>query len=180
MAGRLQDGILERHLRSAEPMTRDTPTIAYDDDFYAWTQEQADAVRRLPAGTSGIDIEHVAGEIADLGKRDLREVSSYLRRLIEHLVKIEARPDSLDGPHWRSEARHFQISAATAFTPSMRRLLDIDHIWSAGEKLTLLLLSDHGVRTRSIPCPFGLDDLLAKDFDLDAALARLAAAKSKA
>jgi len=42
----------------------------YDDDFYAWTQEQAELLRR-GGGASALDIEHIAEEIEDLGKSEL-------------------------------------------------------------------------------------------------------------
>ena len=54
-------------------MTRSPPAsisvFNYDDDFFAWTQEQAAALRRLPNEAVGdaIDIAHVADEIEDLG-----------------------------------------------------------------------------------------------------------------
>ena len=161
-------------------MTRNPPVSTYDDDFYAWTQEQADALRRLPAGTSGIDIDNLAGEIADLGKRDLPEVESHLKRLVEHLIKIDARPGAPDGMHWFSEALNFQDSALAAFTPSMRQLLDMHRAWERGQTLAAARLSERGIAWVSIPCPFDLDDLLKPDFEINAALARLAAAKSKA
>ena len=158
-------------------MTRSDPSTSYDDDFYAWTQAQAAAVRRLPVGIGGIDIDHLAEEIEALGKRDLREVESYLLRLIEHLVKIDVCAGSRDLPHWRSEARHFQRSARVAFAPSMRQLLDIDGIWDAAQKLMIEHLSDQGIEYLPIACPFALDDLLSSDFDMKAALTRIASAK---
>ena len=57
----------------------DRPMPAYDDGFFARTQAQADALRHLTPSSIGdrVDLEHVAEEIADLGRRDLREVESY-------------------------------------------------------------------------------------------------------
>ena len=45
----------------------------YDDDFYAWTQHQAQVLRSMPVRDNRFDREHVAEEIEDLGKseRDL-------------------------------------------------------------------------------------------------------------
>ena len=43
----------------------------YDEDFYAWTQEQAELLRRGGAGANGLDIELIAEEIEDLGKSEL-------------------------------------------------------------------------------------------------------------
>ena len=163
-------------------MTRSDPSATYDDDFYAWTQAQAAALRLIPKQALGsrIDIEHIAEEIEDLGKRDLREVESFLRLLFEPLLKIDALPDSRDRTHWFSETLHFQDSALAAFTPSMRQVIDVLRAWDRAQKLTGATLSDRGQKTISIPCPFLLDDLLTSDFDINDALARIAAAKSEA
>ncbi|WP_442753649.1 DUF29 domain-containing protein [Methylocystis sp. JAN1] len=46
----------------------------YDDDFYAWANEQAALLR---AGKfSGADIEHIAEEIESMGKTEKRELAA--------------------------------------------------------------------------------------------------------
>jgi hypothetical protein len=44
------------------------PDRSYDTDFYAWTQEQAARLRAKDSAAQ--DLEHLAEEIEDLGKRD--------------------------------------------------------------------------------------------------------------
>jgi len=39
----------------------------YDADFYAWTQQQAELLRRLPTVGNELDPERIAEEIEDLG-----------------------------------------------------------------------------------------------------------------
>ena len=164
-------------------MTRTPKMTGYDDDFFAWSQEQAAALRRLSATAVGddLDIANVATEIEDLGRRDLREVRSFLKLVIEHLIKIDACAAFPDVTHWRSETRHFQGSAVATLSPSMRQLLDASKIWQNGRKAARGFLGDVGASS-ALPsaCPFSLDDLLSDDFDLDAALATLAAAKQAA
>lgn len=159
-------------------MTRNEPQPAlYDADFFTWTQRQAAALRAMPRDAA-IDIDHVAQEIEDLGKRDLREVVSFLERLIEHLVKLDACPSSRDRAHWKREATLFQRSALAAFTPGMRRLLSSDDLWRGGCKLASFVLEEAGVAyAGSERSPFTIEVLLARDFDLDAALATLVAAR---
>jgi hypothetical protein len=56
----------------------------YGDDFYAWTQQQAEAVR---AGNwDAIDREHLAEEIEDWWKRESGLLRRYLRELMVWLV----------------------------------------------------------------------------------------------
>ncbi len=162
-------------------MTRSPATSTYDDDFFAWTREQAAALRKIPKAAVGpfIDIEHVAGEIEDLGKRDLREVTSFLARLFEHLIKIDACRGSADVPHWYAETLVFQSSAAASFSASMRQSIDLARIWAQSRKRINVFLDKVGVPPSSrTDCPFTLDELLSDDFDLGLALARLDAAES--
>jgi len=60
----------------------------YDADFYAWTQEQAELLRRLPAVSNRLDVELIAEEIEDLGRSELHAVQSLCEHIIEHLLKL--------------------------------------------------------------------------------------------
>ncbi len=152
----------------------------YDADFFTWTQRQAAALRAMPRDAS-LDVEHVAEEIEDLGKRDLRAVGSYLERLIEHLIKLDACPGSRDRAHWKREATVFQRSAAAAFTPGMRQFLSDESIWEGGRKLASFFIeevgADYAEPSRS---PFTLEALLSRDFEIKVPLTTLAAARSGA
>ena len=152
----------------------------YDEDFYRWTQQQAAALRALPdelAQSLGqIDRANLAEEIEDLGKRDLREVMSHLRLVIQHLLKLRAAPTSRDAAHWHTEVVNFQLAAREAFSPGMRRLIDIDAIWLGGCRAAARFLEEAGAPDPSPgPCPFSLDDLLAADFDVATAVGRTGA-----
>ena len=61
----------------------------YDQDFYAWTSEQAGLLR---AGRlSEADVEHIAEEIESMGKREKRELVNCLTVLLIHLLKWQYR-----------------------------------------------------------------------------------------
>jgi hypothetical protein len=79
----------------------------YDDDFIAWSKQQAEALRAAARGGSNqaIDWENVAEEIEDLGKSQRRELSSRIREIILHLVKLTNSPRSEPRPGWRSSIR---------------------------------------------------------------------------
>jgi hypothetical protein len=57
--------------------------IKYEDDFYAWTQEQAESLKVNVL--SGIDTVHLAEEIEALGIRDEHAITRQLQRLLLHL-----------------------------------------------------------------------------------------------
>ena len=155
-------------------MTRSaSASSAYDEDFFSWTQDQAAALRR--AGAHGeIDIERLAEEIEDLGKRDLREVESFLELIIVHLMKIAGDPEAPSVPHWRSEVRAFSRSAAKAFSPGMRRLIDMPRLWEEALDSLAADRRDLGLAApQARPCAFTLDDLLMERIDVDLALAKM-------
>lgn len=71
----------------------------YEDDFYAWTQEQA---ARLRAGlVDALDLKHLAEEIEALGSEQEHAVESYLVNLLLHLLKWRYQPERR-GRSWRS------------------------------------------------------------------------------
>lgn len=151
----------------------------YHTDFYSWTQREAATLRTLPPDVinhAQLDVANLAEEIADLGKRDLREVMSYLGLVIQHLIKLHAAPSARDAAHWHAEAVNFQSAARRAFSPGMRQLIDVAEIWTDGCRAAGRFLRDHGAHDRTLdPCPFTLNDLLAADFDVEAAVARIEA-----
>jgi hypothetical protein len=70
----------------------------YETDFFEWTRCNAALLR---AGRfDQADIEHVAEEIEDMGKRERRELDSRLEVLLRHLLKWQFRPERR-GRSWR-------------------------------------------------------------------------------
>ena len=149
----------------------------YDEDFFAWTQDQAAALRELAPALVGnrVDIDHVAEEIEDLGKRELREVESYLRQLFVHLLKLDRLPDTQERAHWIAESVEFQARAAEAYKPSMGQILNLQHAWAAARRAAATIVAEMGGDPADLPvaCPFDLDTLVSPEFDLHAALAGL-------
>ena len=153
------------------------PRPTYDDDFYAWTQDQASALRDLAPTLVGnrVDIDHVAEEIEDLGKRELREVESYLRQLLVHILKLGALPQTQERAHWIAEAEEFQARATETFKPSMRRAMDMQRVWALARRSAVTNVAEMGGDPADLPtaCPFDLDTLVSPEFDLHAVLAGL-------
>lgn len=66
-------------------------TSLYDEDFVEWTKRNSELLRR--GCFEEADIQHIAEEIEDMGKRDQREVRSYLVKLLLHLLKWKFQPE---------------------------------------------------------------------------------------
>ena len=152
----------------------------YDDDFYAWTQHQARLLRAVKGSAadlpSGIDLDHLAEEIEDLGKAELRGVTSLIRQIMVHLIKAASETGSRARGHRRAEATAFQTDVPGYYAPSMRQLIDMDAIWRKALKVAGTSLEEQGVALAAdIPssCPYSIDDLLSDDFDFDKALKKI-------
>jgi hypothetical protein len=62
----------------------------YDQDFFAWANEQAGLLR--DGRLSEADIEHIAEEIEGMGKSEKRELVSRLTVLLLHMLKWQHQP----------------------------------------------------------------------------------------
>jgi hypothetical protein len=158
----------------------DQPGTSYSDDIYAWSQEQAAALRRLAESRrdlpNELDLEHVAEEIEDVGRTELRIVETHLESMLRHLLKIASAPDSRPVRHWRGEVALQRCDLLKDLKPSMRQLIAIDDVWDKAQRRADAALDEHGdALLPDLPqaCPFGLDDLVASGFDLEAAVTRL-------
>lgn len=152
----------------------------YDEDFYAWTQHQAKLLRALQqAGSavpSDVDLDHVAEEIEDLGKAELRSVTSLIQQVFVHLIKAASEPQSQASNHWHSETIGFSYDLADRYARSMRQLIDMQVLWQRSRRLAEAQLQEQGASlSKTLPgeCPFSLDDLLVEDFDFQAAVKKL-------
>ncbi|MDD1626970.1 MAG: DUF29 domain-containing protein [Methylococcaceae bacterium] len=59
--------------------------INYDQDFYSWTQEQAELLKK--GRFSELDIDNLIEEVESMGKSEKRELESRLTILLLHLLK---------------------------------------------------------------------------------------------
>jgi len=63
----------------------------YDQDFYAWTKEQARAVHNK--SWNKVDEEHLGEEIESLVSEQEHAVESHLANLLVHLLKWRYQPE---------------------------------------------------------------------------------------
>jgi hypothetical protein len=100
-----------------------SPGAGYDADFFQWTQSTAEMIRQ--GRLAEVDLEHVAEEIEDMGKRDRREVRSRFGVLIMHLLKWQLQPELHGGSTWRSTIveQRKQLRLVVEDSPSLGRIL---------------------------------------------------------
>jgi hypothetical protein len=93
----------------------------YDEDFYAWTQQQAEALRTHFQGDNRLDVEHLAEEVEDLGKSELHAIESFIEHIIAHLLKLDYSGQAPPRAHWRAEILNFRQNIERKISPSIRR-----------------------------------------------------------
>jgi Domain of unknown function DUF29 len=71
----------------------------YDNDFYAWTQTQAAALRAKD--WAALDREHLAEEIEDVGNNVRFAIESQMVRLLLHLLKLRYDPARRPRRGWK-------------------------------------------------------------------------------
>jgi len=134
--------------------------VRYEDDLFAWTQEQA-ALLRAHA-VDAIDWENLAEEIESMGRRDRRELGSRLTVILLYLLKWQAQP-ALHGATWRKmlrtqrrEIRELlgQSLSLRREVPAMIREVYVDAVKDA--------VDETGLRADVFPgtCPYAPDEVL--------------------
>nr|WP_294544234.1 DUF29 domain-containing protein [uncultured Rhodopila sp.] len=109
------------------------PDSIYEYDVLAWSEHQADLLRRLGRGetVNEVDCANLAEEIEGVGLSELHPVESNLFRIIIHLLKLQASPESDARNHWLWEIDTFQEEAQRRFTPSMRQKLNVGALYAS-------------------------------------------------
>lgn len=143
------------------------PDGLYDRDALAWSEQQADLLRRLAAGervNDAVDWPNLIEEVQDVGLSQLRSCRSLLRHALVHLLKLHVWPDSQAAAHWRGETVGFLADARDRFSPSMRHRIGLDDLYKTALN-QIRAGRDDTCDPRSPPeaCPFTLDELLARD-----------------
>ena len=139
-------------------------SAAYDDDFFAWTMDQASLLR---AGIfPNIDAENLAEEIEDMGRSIRRELRNRLAVLTMHLLKWRSQP----GHRCRSwsatiREQRTQIADLLDESPSLKVVpeQDVAKIYNLA---VTKAVRETGLAEDAFPaeCPFTPDQILSDDF----------------
>jgi Domain of unknown function DUF29 len=133
----------------------------YEEDFYAWTQQQAELLRRLPPAGNEFDPEHIAEEIEDLGRSDLRAARSLCQHIIEHLLKLEYSGLKEPADHWRDEIVEWRLQLEQILTRSIEAKLDLPSQYRAALRLLRRLEREVPELMSRLPqvCPYTLEQI---------------------
>jgi Domain of unknown function DUF29 len=140
----------------------------YDEDFYAWTQEQAKALRTHFRGDNRLDVEHLAEEVEDLGKSELQGVESFVEQIIAHLLKLDYSGQAAPRSHWRAEILNVRQNINRKITPSIRRKVEraLDELYYGGRQIAAagaLVHEPDLIRRLPKSCPYDWDTIWHRD-----------------
>jgi Domain of unknown function DUF29 len=149
-------------MQSVHPLAINPP-VAYDQDFYTWTQQMAIALRQQ--NWTALDIENLAEEIEALGKSDRRSLKSRLEILIMHLLKWQFQPSQRSNS-WKSTIteQRIRIQDLLSDSPSLKNYLS-EILPTAYQNGRQLAADETGLTLDTFPetCPYSDEQLLAAD-----------------
>jgi hypothetical protein len=142
-------------------------TTLYDQDFYAWTQQQVDL---LKAGQwEQVDTENLIEEIESLGKQQRQELRNRLGVLLGHLLKWRYQPEGRS-KSWRATIREQrrEIQRHLKENPSLKPYL-AEAIEIGYENGLDLLDRETQLDPDQLPqvCPFSLAEIFDEPIELE-------------
>lgn len=139
-------------------------SVLYEQDFYAWANEQAGLLR---AGKlSEADIQHIAEEIESMGKTEKRELINRLAVLLTHMLKWRFQPERRT-KSWRltiKEQRR-QVARHMRDNPSLKSSLSEATEEAYGDAV-LVAERETDLDGAAFPavCPWSFDQMMDENF----------------
>ena len=138
--------------------------VAYETDFYAWTQHQTNLLR--DEEFEELDLPNLIEELAAMARRERRELISSLIGLLGHLLKWQVQGD-LRSRSWQNTIRtqRLEIALLLADSPSLRALLE-EFVASAYPQARDVASKETDLLRPRFPesCPYTVEQILADNF----------------
>jgi hypothetical protein len=143
-------------------------SVLYERDETAWLEATSELIRlgRLDE----VDYPNLAEYLADMARRDRREVTSRLAVLIAHLLKWRNQPERRSGS-WRGTVEVQRQELAELLESGVLR----DHadkvLGKAYANGVRQVVAERGLPVATFPavCPYSLDALLSEPLETDPA-----------
>jgi Domain of unknown function DUF29 len=131
---------------------KSAPKELYEEDFYVWSQRQAELLRARKF--QDLDLEHL-----------IRAVLNNARVVMEHLLKLEHRPAIDPRNRWRTTVREHRSRLEIELTPRLRQILEeeLPRVFRIARKSAAASMRDHGddAAADALPktCPYTPDQI---------------------
>jgi hypothetical protein len=139
-------------------------SVAYDDDFFAWTQKQARLLREREL--ADVDAENLAEEIESMGKSDRREIRNRLVMLLTDLLKWQFQPRRrTKGRTGTIVDQRQQIEQVLEDSPSLRPVVP-EYLARAYRRARDVAAAETDLKETVFPdeCPYTPEQILSEDF----------------
>lgn len=145
------------------PTTQAMPLgVLYERDETAWLDVMAELIRHNRLDE--IDYPNLAEYLADMARRDRREVESRLIVLIAHALKWVYQPDHRSGS-WRATIIEQRQELEGLVSPGVLRNHAEAELQNLYRKAVERAAAETGLRAETFPeaCPYRFDQLLSAD-----------------
>jgi Domain of unknown function DUF29 len=140
----------------------------YDDDFYAWTQYQAEVLRTMRRADNRLDRDNLAEEIEDLGKSERNAVYSQICRILEHFLKLTYSPAEPPRYGWMASIVEARQALGRHLTPTLRNAArqEFPALYGDAREIAAIRLREHGEQAAAealpVTCPYTLEQVLER------------------
>jgi hypothetical protein len=136
----------------------------HDQDFYAWTQQQAGLLR--DGRLAELDLAHLLEEVESMGASERNQLQNRLKVLIGHLLKWQYQP-AFRSRSWNAtiEEQRLSLVGLIEDNPSLKHVLP-DRLLKAYPQGVLLAVKETNLDKKAFPaqCPYTLDQLFDFSF----------------
>ena len=144
------------------------PIELYDRDFYAWSRHQAETLRQFQTTRPNLplDFEHLIEEVEDWGESRVRAARSPVRRLMQHLLKLQHSRTLQPRRQWLNTIDDARAELQSALTATIGNTVgaELEALYDIARRAAVRDLLDHdepeAAATLPETCPYTLDLLL--------------------
>jgi hypothetical protein len=142
------------------------PASLYEQDFAAWLDLQAAALRELRF--ADLDLANLIEEVESIRRAELRSVEHHARVVVAQLLQLAH--STLGDPRrsWKSTANAHRDELGTRLTPTLRQELEgrLEKVYARGREIAATVLETEGTDRDWLPrnCPYTLAEILEESW----------------
>lgn len=137
----------------------------YEQDYYQWTVETADALKSKNFNT--VDVDHLIEEIESMGASELRQLQNRLEGLIMHLLKLQYQSGYIGKRSWilSIKEQRKRIKRLLFKMPSLKACVQDEMIEAYGYAV-IKAAKETGISESVFPAqiPYSLEQILDDEF----------------
>ena len=137
----------------------------HDSDFFAWTHDQAELLKR--GDLEHLDVKNLIDELESMGNSQLRALSSHLVRLVTHLLKLKYQSEYINTQSWVRSVKEsrYQVAKLLKKQPSLKNKIDAEYE-ECYETARRWALEETGLQDHVLPIinPFTIKEILDENY----------------